>query len=310
MNEFAFIEYLRRKIPVSGRVRIGIGDDAAVLDVGKGRRLVVSTDVIVENVDFKLKSLSPEKIGRKALAVNLSDIAAMGASPTAFVISVGKPTRISTTWLKRFYNGLLALAKQYDVPCVGGDFSRSEEFFASVTIFGEVSPHHLVKRSGATPGDWIAVTGALGGSLLHHHHDFTPRVREGIFIAGHITPTAMIDISDGLIQDLVHILKASKVGAVLDLDQIPVSHDAKKMGSGNKAKALLRALSDGEDFELLFTVPPWQKMMLEKSWAKQFPKVPLTWIGKIEGRALRISWRRSGKKVPPPILSREGFSHF
>ena len=202
MDEFSFIEYLKKKIPARGRVRLGIGDDAAVLDIAKDKMLAVSTDVIVENVDFRIKTLSPEKIGRKALAVNLSDIAAMGASPSAFVISIGKPARVTTTWLKRFYSGLLALATQYDVPCIGGDLSRSKEFFANVTIFGEVSLDHLVKRSGATHGDWIAVTGALGGSIIRHHYDFTPRVREGVFIAGHITPTAMIDISDGLVQDL------------------------------------------------------------------------------------------------------------
>ena len=334
MNEFAFIEYLRKKIPLAGRVRVGIGDDAAVLDVNKDMQLVVSTDVIVENVDFtvrhpraggdpesgfpikafgndKLSSvLSPEMIGRKALAVNLSDIAAMGASPTAFVISVGKPAYISTTWLKRFYNGLLALAKQYNVSCAGGDFSRSKEFFASVTIFGEVSPQQLTKRSGAKPGDWIGVTGALGGSFLRHHYDFTPRVREASFLAEHCAPTAMIDISDGFVQDLTHILKASRTGAVLDLDRIPVSLDAVKMSSGNKGKALLRALSDGEDFELLFTVPLRKKMMLERIWTKQFAKVPLTWIGKIEGNTPRISWCRDGKKFSPPQLQRKGFSHF
>ncbi|MBI4711668.1 MAG: thiamine-phosphate kinase, partial [Candidatus Omnitrophica bacterium] len=110
------------KIPKSGRVSVGIGDDAAVLNVAKDKQPVVSTDVIVESVDFKIKSLSPEKIGRKALAVNLSDIAAMGASPTAFVITIGKPQYVSVAWLKRFYNGVLRLAKQYGVACVGGDF--------------------------------------------------------------------------------------------------------------------------------------------------------------------------------------------
>jgi thiamine-monophosphate kinase len=196
------------------------------------------------------------------------------------------------------------------VPCVGGDFSRSKEFFASITIFGEVSPHHLVKRCGAMQGDWIAMTGSLGGSILRHHHDFIPRIQEGLFLVNCITPTAMIDISDGLVQDLSHILKASTVGAVLDLDKIPVSRDAEKLSSGNKTKALSRALSDGEDFELLFTVPPRQKMMLEKNWAKQFPKVSLTWIGKIEEKTPRIFWRRNGKKVLPPKLSQKGFSHF
>ena len=310
MDEFSFIEYLRKRIPGFGKVYVGIGDDAAVLGVDKGKRLVVSTDVVVENVDFKIKTLSPEKTGRKALAINLSDIAAMGASPTAFVISVGKPAHVTTSWLKRFYKGLLALAKQYNVTCVGGDFSRSKEFFANVTIFGEVLPHHFVTRSGAMTGDWIAVTGALGGSILKHHYDFTPRVREGLFLVSHITPTAMIDISDGLIQDLSHILKASKVGAVLDLDRIPVSRDAKKMSHGNKTKAFARALSDGEDFELLFTVPPWQKIMLEKSWKKRFPKVPLTWIGKIGGVKPAVRWTRNGKVIPAPELFQKGYAHF
>jgi len=310
MDEFSFIDYLKRKMPGAGRISVGVGDDAAVLSVDKNKKLVVSTDVIVENVDFKINVLSPEKIGRKALAVNLSDIAAMGATPTAFVISIGKPASIRASWLKRFYAGLLKLAKQYDVVCIGGDFSSSKEFFASMTILGEVLPNQVVTRSGATAGDWIAVTGRLGGSLWRHHHDFTPRVREGLFLVKHVTPTAMIDISDGLVQDLSHILKSSKVGAVLDLGKIPVSSDAKKLAKGNSSKALERALSDGEDFELLFTVPPWQKIMLEKSWRKSFPKVPLTWIGKIEGKKPVIWWTSMGKVVAAPKLTRKGFSHF
>jgi len=310
MNEFAFAEYLRKKIPNQGRASVGIGDDAAVMNVGEGKQLVVSTDVIVENVDFKIKGLSPEKIGRKALAVNLSDIAAMGATPTAFVISIGKLARISTAWLKRFYDGLLKLAKQYDVLCIGGDFSKSKEFFASVTIFGEALPHQIIKRSGAKLGDWIAVTGALGGSILRHHHDFEPRICEGLFLAKKFKPTAMIDISDGFVQDLSHILKASKVGAALDLDKIPVSRDAKKISLGNKENALARALSDGEDFELLFTVSPRQKVMLEKRWGKQFPKLSLSWIGRIEGKASVIRWLCKGRAVAAPKLSQTGFSHF
>jgi thiamine-monophosphate kinase len=310
MDEFSFIEYLKRKIPGSKRATVGIGDDAAVLNIGKGKQLVVSTDVIVENVDFKIKALSPEKIGRKALAVNLSDLAAMGATPKAFVVTIGKPKYISTAWLKRFYNGLLALAKQYDVECIGGDFSKAREFFASVTILGEAKPHQVITRAGAKPGDWIAVTGSLGGSRLRKHYDFTPRVREGLFLTKQIAPTAMIDVSDGLVQDLSHILTASGVGAVLDLDRIPVSSDAKKMAKGNGCKASARALSDGEDFELLFTVPPSKKMMLEKIWKKRFPEVPLTWIGGVEGGKPVIRWVRSGKKSAPPKLVRKGFTHF
>lgn len=310
MNEFSFINYLKKKMPGARRVALGIGDDAAVWSLTPGKQLVVSTDVIVENVDFRVNETSPEKIGRKALAINLSDMAAMGASPTAFVITLGKPRYISPSWLKRFYTGMLRLAKSYGVVCVGGDFSVSKEFFASVTIFGEVAPQQFVKRSGAMAGDWIAVTGRLGGSILRHHYDFTPRVREGLFLAKKIRPTSMIDISDGLIQDLSHILKASKVGAVLDLEKIPVSSDARKITKGDGSKALECALSDGEDFELLFTVSSWGKMMLEKNWRKKFPQVPLTWIGEVQGKAPRISWRRDGKWVAMPQLSQKGFSHF
>ncbi len=324
MNEFDFIEYLKKKMPRSGQVCVGIGDDAAVLNATPGKQLVVSTDVVVDGVDFKIKKgvrhhfpkkvpdpfLSPEKIGRKVLAINLSDLAAMGAKPVAFVITVGKPKSLSTAWLKRFYDGLLKLAKEYDVPCVGGDFSSSKEFFASVTIFGEASPDQVVKRSGAKLGDWIAVTGTLGGSLMRHHHDFTPRIREGMFLANRRWAHAMIDISDGLVQDLSHILKASKVGAVLDLDKIPVSRDAEKMSLGNEEKARARALSDGEDFELLFTASPRNKVTLDKEWKKKFPRVPLSWIGRIGGKVSQISWRRNGKKIAPPKLSQKGFSHF
>ncbi len=310
MDEFSFIEYLRMKTNSYPRVCFGIGDDAAVLDVAKDKRLVVSTDVIVENVDFRMNELSPEQIGRKVLAINLSDIAAMGATPTAFVISVGKPASVTTAWLKRFYKGLLKLADQYGVACVGGDFSSSKEFFASVTIFGEVLPFQLTKRSGAKAGDLIGVTGALGGSIRCHHHDFIPRIKESRFLAEEFTPTSMIDISDGLVQDLSHILKASRVGAVLDLDRIPVSSDALKLSSGNKPDALRRALSDGEDFELLFTVSPWRKPILEKSWKKAFPKVPLSWIGKVQQAAPSITWVCKGRPASAPKLVRKGFSHF
>lgn len=337
MNEFSFIEYLKQKISYAKQVQVGIGDDAAVLNLTPGKQLVVSTDAIVEGVDFFLKGpkkglslrakrgnltdrhapiglamtgggLSPERIGRKALAINLSDLAAMGAKPIAFVLSIGKPKYISTRWLERFYDGLLKLAKQYKVDCIGGDFSRAKEFSVSVAILGTAKKSVL--RSGAKAGDWIGVTGVLGGSLLRHHYDFTPRVQEGFFLSEKFAPTAMIDISDGLCQDLGHILKASGVGAVLELDKIPVSQDANKMAKGKVHAALQRALSDGEDFELLFTVPPRQKGMLEKQWKKHFPKVPLTWIGKIEGKVPKIRWVVNGKTVSAPKLPRKGFSHF
>lgn len=310
MDEFSFIEYLRKKTARTARVPIGIGDDAAVLDVAEGKQLVVATDAIVDGVDFHIKKLSPERIGRKALAINLSDLAAMGARPTAFVITIGKPVSVPPAWLFRFYGGLLRLAREYRVHCAGGDISRSEKFFANVTIFGEVAKGKAVTRSGALKGDWIAVSGNLGGSLLRHHHAFTPRLLEADFLARKKFATAMIDVSDGLVQDLRHILKASKTGARLELDSVPVSWDARKMAGGKRDKALARALSDGEDFELLFTVRPGRKRELERVWPRRFPRVPLSWIGRVEGKTPRIFWERNGKAVPEPVAAGKGFAHF
>lgn len=308
MDEFALIEQIKKKVPRTRYAALGIGDDAAVLKAVRGGDLVVSTDMLVEGVDFILKKLSSEKIGRKALAVNLSDLAAMGAEPLAFVISIGKPRHASAQWVLRFYDGLLTLAREFRVDCIGGDLSGARELSVSITVFGKT--RRPVTRGGAEPGDWIAVTGRLGGSILRHHCDFTPRVREGIFLAKKSAATAMIDISDGLCQDLTHILRASGVGAALDLERIPISADAKKLSCGNKAKALGRALSDGEDFELLFTVPPRCKLALEPEWRRRFPKVPLTWIGRIERETPRIRWMLHGKLVPAPKFLKKGFGHF
>ncbi|MBU9888591.1 MAG: thiamine-phosphate kinase [Candidatus Omnitrophica bacterium] len=310
MDEFTFIDRVKRKASRGPRVFLGIGDDAAIMDVSIGTQLVVATDAVVENVDFRLTELSPEKIGHKALAVNLSDLAAMGARPVAFVITIGKPQGLSPGWLLRFYDGLLRTARAYGVACAGGDVSRSKEFFANVTILGEVKKGRAVTRSGAAVGDFIGVTGKLGGSIRKHHFDFPPRLREGIFLARGRFATAMIDISDGLIQDLSHILKASKVGAAVDLARVPVSRDAQELSAGQLRKARLRALSDGEDFELLFTVRPRRKKELDKIWRSKFPGLPLTWIGRIERGDSKIRWKREGKNVRGPGKAKKGYIHF
>jgi thiamine-monophosphate kinase len=309
MDEFTFIERLKKKIPPAKNAVLGIGDDAAVLRFSGPGRLVVSTDMIVEKVDFVLNRSEPEQIGRKALAVNLSDLAAMGAKPLAFVISIGKPAYVDARWLDRFYDGLLRLARRYKVDCVGGDFSAAKEFSASVTIFG--TARKPIFRSGAKAGDWIAVTGRLGGSILRHHFDFTPRVREGLALARSGLVHSMIDISDGLCQDLHHILNASCVAAELDPRRIPVSSDAIHLGRKNSLAALERALTDGEDFELLFTVPGPAKSVLERRWKKECRGVSLNWIGRIVKGKPGIRWISNDKRVRMRRgLSRKGFRHF
>lgn len=313
ISEFELIDRLRKKIPRRLQGPLGIGDDAGVLPgagTGLPRPCILTTDTIVEGVDFRFGEISPERAGRKSLAVNLSDVAAMGAQPVAFVVALGIPKNLSEHWIEKFYEGMIGLAKRYSVHCVGGDISRAREFFVSITLVGREGKGSIVTRAGARPGDWIAVTGSLGGSILGRHFRFEPRIWEGLFLSYRFHPHSMIDISDGLVQDLGHILKASRVGAQLDLDQIPVSSDAQKLARRNFQKALEHALTDGEDFELLFTIPAARRKRLESEWRKHFPRVRLSWIGRIQTRREKIEWCWKGKRIPPPRLKKAGFAHF
>ncbi|MBI4387821.1 MAG: thiamine-monophosphate kinase, partial [Candidatus Omnitrophica bacterium] len=266
IGEFGLIDRIRKKVRTFQNVYVGIGDDAALLKEEKGLSLL-TMDLMVEGVDFSFRSAQPEEVGRKALAINLSDAAAMGAGPEAALVGLVLPRSTSLKSIDQFYKGLLTLAKKFRVSVVGGDLSRGPAWMISVALFGRVTHGRPVLRSGAKPGDIICVTGALGGAILKKHLHFEPRVHEGKFLAREGV-RAMIDVSDGLIQDLEHILWASKVGAKLSLDQIPISKDAWKLAKQNRKRALTRALSDGEDFELLCTVPPavWKK--LERNWKK------------------------------------------
>ena len=299
-KEFDLIEAIKRKIPRHLQGEIPIGDDAASLSLQSGKKTLLTTDVIVEGVDFLFEKIRPEMAGRKALAINLSDFAAMGAEPTAFLVTLGISSALTKSWILRFYKGMMDLAKQYNVKCVGGDITRAKDIFASIALIGEAKPEEIIRRAGARNGDWIAVTGVLGGSILKHHYSFEPRIKEARFLTRRFRPTSMIDISDGLIQDLEHILKASGVSAEMDLDQIPISQ---------AASGLKQALTDGEDFELLFTIPAHFKATLEKEWPRQFPKVRLSWIGRVRSGKTGIRFRSKGK----PVLlkfKKKGYQHF
>ncbi len=301
MNELQLIDLLRKKIPRRLQGRFGIGDDAAVLPGLGVERWLFTTDSLVEGVDFLRRKTPARLVGRKALAVNLSDIAAMGGTPAAFVVSLGLPKDISQKWIEDFYAGMIPLARKYQVLCVGGDISRSHTFFVSIAMLGKIKSTEIVSRRGAKPGNLIAVTGKLGGSIFGHHLKFEPRIPEARFLAARFHPTAMLDLSDGLVLDLGRILKESGVGAEVDLARIPVSPAAKNLES---------ALTDGEDFELLLTLSAAQKRSLEKSWKRRFPQVPLSWIGKIIKTPRKILWRRQGQPVPAPRLKQPGFTHF
>ncbi len=309
-SEFALIDWIRKKIPQKLQGPYGIGDDTAILPFKNNGELLFTADTLVENVDFVLKKAKPELVGRKALAVNLSDMAAMGGKPFACLISLGIPPSMNEAWIQKFYSGLLPLAQKYQTLCAGGDISRAKEFFVSIALLGWSPKKKAVERNGARPGDVLLVTGKLGGSILGKHFSFEPRLREAQFLIQNFHPTAMIDISDGLLQDLEHILKESKVGTSVELSAVPVSSDAKKLAKGNPVRALEHALSDGEDFELLFTIPSKEESKLQKLWKKTFPGVSLSRLGRIQSGKPRVDWLRNGKPAAAPLIRHKGYSHF
>lgn len=309
MNEFELIRLLTRSLPTNKTVVTGPGDDCAVLDFGLPDRLLLfKTDAVVEGIHF-LTETPPEQVGHKALARCLSDIAAMAGTPTAALVTIGLPRALEPALVERIYSGMNALARRHDVAIVGGETTTNpERIFISIALVGTVPRGKGILRSGAEPGDAIFVTGELGGSLEGKHLDFEPRLAEGRWLAQHFSIHAMLDISDGLAGDLRHILHASRVGAELLAAAIPISRDARKAAKASSAAkpALLAALTDGEDFELLFTVSSKDAVPLLDAWRKQFPALALSCIGKItdhEGVTIRD---KNG--VRP--LTATGYAHF
>ena len=271
-HEFDYIRWLRGRTPADPRVLVGPGDDTAVL-TPPARPQLVTTDMLMDGTDFILAEVGPRRVGRKAMAVNLSDIAAMAGVPTAAVVSVALPVLASggrespvssdqqlalapsPSLAEELYAGLRSVADAFGVPLVGGDTnSWAGPLVLSVTVLGEATARGPVLRSGAKPGDWVFVTGPLGGSILGHHLDFTPRVRESLTLHAAVDLRALIDISDGFTADLSHILEESKCGAVLNAEAIPISLAAEELSRRSGKSPLDHALGDGEDFELVFTV--------------------------------------------------------
>jgi thiamine-monophosphate kinase len=309
MNEFELIRRLTHSLPTNPSVVVGAGDDCAVLDPGGPDRLLLfKTDAVVEGVHFDPEA-PPEKVGHKALGRCLSDIAAMAGTPTAALVTIGLPRDFQPEKVEAIYAGLNALARQHQVAIVGGETTTSpERIFISIALLGWVPRGKGVLRSGAEAGDAIFVTGELGGSLAGKHLDFEPRLYEARWLAQHFSLHAMLDVSDGLAGDLRHILTASHVGAELLATSIPISRDARLAAkTSHTAKpALLAALTDGEDFELLFTVAGRDAVPLLDAWRKEFPKLPLTCIGRIKANeGITI---RDKHGIRP--LTAHGYDHF
>jgi thiamine-monophosphate kinase len=309
MNEFDLIRRLTRSLPTNKSVIVGAGDDCAVLDLGIPDRFVLfKTDAVVEGVHFT-PDAEPQRIGHKALGRCLSDIASMAGTPTAALVTLGLPKNYDTERIEGIYAGMNALARRHEVAIVGGETTTNpERVLISVSVLGTVGRGKSVLRSGAEAGDAIFVSGELGGSLAGKHLDFEPRLVEARWLAEKFPIHAMMDVSDGLAGDLRHILKASGVGAELLSTSIPISREARVAARAESSAKppLLAALTDGEDFELLFTVASKDAVPLLDAWKVRFPTVPLTCIGKIvaaEGITLRD---KSG--VRP--LTAHGYVHF
>jgi thiamine-monophosphate kinase len=317
MNEFELIQRLTTGLPLNASTRVGCGDDCAVLDLGvPGAWVLFKTDAVVAGVHFD-EQAAPEAVGHKALARCFSDIAAMAGQPTQLLVTLGLPADFDADWVGRVYAGLRALADRYGAALVGGETTTSpERFFLSIAAIGTVPCHQCPLRSGARAGDAIFVTGELGGSLLSGRHlTFEPRIQEARWLAQQFEVRSMIDLSDGLAGDLRHVLQASRVGAELLASAIPVSAAARKAsrlppgeaGSNAAPKTPVeRALTDGEDFELLFTVPAAQAVALTDAWRRRFEPLQLSCIGRITAEPGLVLKQHGGTRP----LHLDGYVHF
>lgn len=308
MNEVELLARLVPALPRNKSVVVAAGDDCAVLDLGAPEYVLFKTDAIVEGIHFTAET-PPEKVGRKALARCLSDIAAMAGKPNSALVTIALPLDFDPVRIDGIYAGLNALASEYEVAVVGGETTTNpERVLISIALIGTVEKDKCVLRSGAKAADAIFVTGKLGGSIHGRHLNFEPRLTEARWLREQFNIHAMIDLSDGLASDLRHILAASHVGAELMASAIPISREAKLAARAESSTKppLLAALTDGEDFELLFTVSSRDAVPLLDAWKKNFPKLPLACIGKITTEAgLRL---RDKNGMKP--LTAHGYTHF
>lgn len=296
MSEFAYIEWLRRQTPALAPGEIGPGDDCAAIRIGPTTCLI-TTDMLMDGRHFHLAEVGARRVGRKAMAVNLSDIAAMAGRPRAAVVAVALPRTGARALAEDLYRGLREMADAFDTPLVGGDTNSWDgPLVISVTLVGEASPLGPVTRAGARPGDWLFVTGPLGGSIRGRHLDFTPRIHEALALYQVVNLHAMIDISDGLAADVHHLCEESHCGASLRSTVIPISDAARQMNDDRSP--LIHALGDGEDFELAFAVSPVDGCWLVE--AQPISGVHLSHIGEFVPEGLWLD-----DQPLPPI----GWSH-
>lgn len=312
LGEFGFIGRIRERFPAPEGVT-GIGDDCAVIPQRDGRDTLVSTDMLIEGTHFLRDDIPPYRLGWKSAAVNVSDIAAMGGTPTATFLSVALPPGLEAGWTDEFLRGFADLSKRFGVALLGGDTTASpDRICINVAVLGECPAGTAHLRSAARPGDLVCVTGTLGDSaaglkailggverdadiqaLIERHYLPLPRVTEGLRLAAAPGVHAMMDISDGIGSDLRHILEASGVGAEVFVEAIPLSAALERACARLGWDAAELAVCGGEDYELLFTADPEAEKTLD---------VPHTVIGRIlSGKGIR--WSSNGRSF-------SGFDHF
>jgi thiamine-monophosphate kinase len=330
IGEFGFIERIAAKgLTREEGVVCGVGDDCAVLSLDSQRVLLLTSDLMVEDVHFRLKATSPQDLGHKLLAVNLSDVAAMGGDPRDAVVSVAAPADLDVSYLDGIYEGLHACARRFGTNVVGGDTTRSPgPLVLNLALTGEASVDRVCYRSGARVGDLVYVSGTLGDSaaglelvlgeeaaigqderegLLGRHHRPEPRVGLGKRLSASGAVTAMIDLSDGVASDLRHICEQSRVSATGEEDLVPLSPALQSFCGATGTDPVTPALSGGEDYELLFTVDPARLDQLDGIAAdRDVP--PHCRIGEItEGPVDVLLVGRGGRRAR---LAASGFDHF
>jgi thiamine-monophosphate kinase len=296
VGEDRLLEQLLAKLPRNNRVVLGAGHDCAIVESGKrGMFELLKTDCLVEGIHFAKKT-RPEEVGWKAMARPLSDFAAMSGLPQFALVTLIVPATKDVSWVRQLYRGIEKAARKFDVAVVGGETSNIRgPAVISISVTGSVEPKRWISRAGGKPGDELFVTGRLGGSLQGRHLKFIPRIVESRWLTKNFRIHAMMDLSDGLGADLPRLARASGVGFEIDEKALPL----------NRGCTNLDAISDGEDYELLFAVSPKDSRLLLSRWPRKFPNVPLTRIGRLNRRSVQAGRAAfTNRKFP------RGYVHF
>ena len=304
----------------------GIGDDCSIIPISEMTSHIFTTDMLIEKTHFLRDKITPYQLGFKSLAVNLSDIAAMGGTPVGSYISIGLPKDIELSWIKEFMRGYKALSEKEDVPLLGGDTTSSDNsIIINIGVTGEIANQNIKKRSAAETGDIICITGETGESaaglqalfldipednktkpLFDKHLSPYPHISEGKWLAKHKGVHAMIDVSDGISSDLMHILKASSRKGNIELEKIPMTNSLLKFCNTHQVNPIELALSGGEDYVLLLTISSESFEDIAKNFMDEFQK-PLYPIGKIDDGTPKINYYKNNQQVEN---IKKGYTHF